>query len=398
MNEEKIFMESYPKNSKVGIKVDLDEAHSPFKVLAYPEMLKKYQSGEKINPIHIRVGLTNSCNIRCKFCNFHSENEKEFYDAFDFKDSLKTEEVIEFMKCFYKDGGRAVTFCGSGEPTIHPGYIDICNELHSIVMKIGVITNGTQLNNYDLLRCIAETHTWIRIGLNAGKAETYANITKGSQKSMRYILDAVRFLKENTEYEDFKIGLNFVITLDNCHEIVDATKLAYSAGADYIRFEPEFYTEMAHRTIYEEIDYIVDALNQAKEYENNVFEVSIPKMDRGPMTKTDKVEGDFVKCHYSEFVTALGADGCMYPCPQIHMGSKYQMGNPIRVGYNEWKCSGEREKWKEEHADRREYCKTCFYRPQNELLERIKEQECNVDELVSKYRKKHPDILHKEFV
>lgn len=274
----------YPQNHNGALATKLDEQHSPFKILAHPELLKKYIKGEKVNPLHIRMGLTNACNIRCKFCNFHSENESAFYNAFDFKDSNSTQSIIRFMHEFYENGGRAVTFCGSGECTIHSGFKEICYECKKIGLQIGIITNGIMLRHDDIRECIAKTHTWVRIGMNAGSAKTYQIIT-GHQKTDAFdtMLDSVKYLHNNAIDEEFKIGLNFVITLDNYAEIVTATKLAKEAGADYIRFEPEFYTSLAHATIYPKLKEINNLLLEAKTYIKNDFEVSIPKLDRGPI-------------------------------------------------------------------------------------------------------------------
>lgn len=392
------YRETYPKNIKVDIKTSLDEAHSPFKVLAFPEIVQKYMDGEEVRPIHIRVGITNACNIRCKFCNYHSENEKEFYDTFKYEDKIDTSNLIKFFRDFRRDGGLAVTFCGSGEPTLHEGYKEISTNLYGNGLKLGLITNGTLFNRYDLLKCVSETHTWVRIGLNAGSASTYAKITNSKEQNFEYLLNAVQYLKKNAVEKDFKIGFNFVITLDNYKEILMAAEQAKRIGADYIRFEPEFYTELAHDSIYGKIDEIITRLEETKKLEESYFEVSIPKIDRGPMSKTDKVEGSFTVCHYSNFVTALGADGYIYPCPQIHLGEKYRMGNPILMGYEEWKKSGEQEKWRAEHPDRREFCKTCFYRPQNELLDGLKNGSIDFKKTIFEYNNEHPTVLHAKFV
>lgn len=394
----KSYKDVYPQNRKVNLKTSLDEAHSPFKVLAYPELIKEYINGEEVRPIHIRVGITNVCNIRCKFCNFHSENEKDFYDTFDFKDKIETEKLLKFFSEFKKDGGLAVTFCGSGEPTVHEGYKKICYELEEDGLKIGLITNGILFKDEEIIECIAKTHTWVRVGMNAGCTKTHAYITQSSEENFTNILKGIKYLKENHKKEDFKIGANFVITLDNCEEIEMAAEVAKKSGADYIRFEPEFYTELAHDTIYQKIDIIIEKLNAAKKLEDDQFQVSIPKMDRGPMSKTDIVEGDFRTCHYSHFVTALGADGYIYPCPQIHLGERYRMGNPILKGYTEWKNSGEQNQWWKEHYDRTEFCKTCFYRPQNELLEGLKNGNIDFDDTIFDFANNHSTVLHKEFV
>jgi radical SAM protein with 4Fe4S-binding SPASM domain len=397
-NIKRSYKEASPRNAEGATKVSLDKAHSPFKVLSFPELIRAYAAGEKVHPLHIRMGITNRCNLRCNFCNFHSSNEESFYDAFNYNDTLETAEVIHFLSGFYRNGGRAVTFCGSGECTVHSGYKEISYQAKEEGLFLGLITNGTMFGNRDMLDCIAKTHTWVRIGLNAGTAASYSRIMNFHEAAFTHILDAVPYLRQHAVEKDFKIGLNFVVTLENCHEILKAAQLAKAANAHYIRYEPEFYTALAHDTIYQRIDEINQLFAEVKKLEDSSFEVSIPKFNRGPMINTDTVEGDFRKCHYSHFVTALGADGYMYPCPQIHLGMKYRMGSAVEQGYEAWVHSGQKEAWEEENSDRTEYCKTCFYRPQNELLEWIVNGSLDLEQVIEEYNRDNEETLHRYFV
>ena len=158
--------------------VALDEALAPNKVLAHPDLVRKFAAGEEFRPIHMRIGIMGACNMRCNFCNFHSPNEENFYDLFSFKDSIPTDKAVRLMQEFAATGGRAVTFCGSGECTIHPGYSKICAAAHEAGLRIGLITNGSRLSNPAVADCIAATHTWVRIGLNAGTAANFRDITR----------------------------------------------------------------------------------------------------------------------------------------------------------------------------------------------------------------------------
>src|SRR5258707_9530520 len=112
-----------PKNREGLPTVQLDKAHSPSKVLAHAELLEKFVNGEEFNPIHLRIGITGRCNMRCTFCNFHSENENKFYDRFSFSDEMKTAEVLKLVDEFANNGGRALTFCRSGEASNPNGQV-----------------------------------------------------------------------------------------------------------------------------------------------------------------------------------------------------------------------------------------------------------------------------------
>jgi radical SAM protein with 4Fe4S-binding SPASM domain len=189
-----------------------------------------------------------------------------------------------------------------------------------------------------------------------------------------------------------------VITQQNYREIREAAALAKEAGAHYVRFEPEFYSALGHETVESVLSEVSAALTEVATFGTPDFEVSVPKLDRGPMDQTDDVEGDFEHCHYSRFVTAVGADGHLYPCPQVHLNSRYRIGNVLEQGYEQVLDGGPRAEWEASNPRRTDLCKSCFYRPQNELLEWLRRGRISLDEALSSYRVEVPKTLHADFV
>lgn len=378
--------------------VALDEAHAPNKVLAHPDLVRKFAAGEEFRPIHMRIGIMGACNMRCNFCNFHSPNEENFYDLFSFKDSIPTDKAVRLMQEFAATGGRAVTFCGSGECTIHPGYSKICAAAHEAGLRIGLITNGSRLSNPVVADCIAATHTWVRIGLNAGTAANFKDITRDHDGTFATFETTPRALRAAAVDPDFRVGFNYVITAQNYTEIRLAAALAARSGAHYVRFEPEFYTALGHQSVEEVMAAVSDALAEVAALGTEDFEVSVPKLDRGPMDQVEAVEGDFEQCHYSRFVTAVGADGNLYPCPQVHLNSRYLIGNVLQDGYLQVLEGGKRAEWEASNPRRTDLCKSCFYRPQNELLEWLRRGNVQLDEALGAYTTEVPRTLHADFV
>lgn len=378
--------------------VSLDEAHAPNKVLAHPELMRKFVEGTEFRPIHMRIGIMGACNMRCHFCNFHSPNEENFYDLFSFKDSIPTAKAISLMQEFAATGGRAVTFCGSGECTIHPGYVSICEAAHEAGLRIGLITNGSRLSDPAVARCIAATHTWVRIGLNAGTEANFTRITRDRDGTFATFEQTPRALRDAAKDPDFRVGFNFVITAENYAEIRLAAALAARSGAHYVRFEPEFYSALGHETVQDVMAEVTGALTEVAALATADFEVSVPKLDRGPMDQVEAVEGDFEQCHYSRFVTAVGADGNLYPCPQVHLNSRYLIGNVLADGYQQVLEGGQRAAWEASNPRRTDLCKSCFYRPQNELLEWLKRGNVQLDQALDAYQTEVPRTLHADFV
>jgi radical SAM protein with 4Fe4S-binding SPASM domain len=397
MSEES-YRSARPQNSDGLPEVTLDQAHAPDKVLAHEDLLRKFVNGETFRPIHMRIGIMGACNMRCNFCNFHSPNEENFYDLFSFKDAIPTDKSVKLMREFAESGGRAVTFCGSGECTIHRGYTEICAAGHEAGLRIGLITNGSRLHRQEIADCVINTHTWVRIGLNAGTEATFNEITRDRERTFSTFFGAVSRLREQAVDPEFRIGFNFVITRQNYKEIVQAAHAVRDSGAHYVRFEPEFYSSMGHETIEEVMAEVSASLSEVAALSSEEFEISVPKLDRGPMDQVEEVEGDFEHCHYSRFVTAVGADGNLYPCPQVHLNSRYLIGNVLEDGYLPVLEGGPRAEWEASNPRRTDLCKSCFYRPQNELLEWLRRGQIKIDDALNNYRVEVPQALHTDFV
>ncbi len=387
-----------PQNSEGLAEVSLDQAHAPDKVLAHEDLLRKFVHGETFRPSHMRIGIMGACNMRCNFCNFHSPNEENFYDLFSFKDAIPTDKSVKLMREFAESGGRAVTFCGSGECTIHRGYTEICAAGHEAGLRIGLITNGSRLHRREIADCVINTHTWVRIGLNAGTEATFNEITRDRERTFTTFFKAVSRLREQAVDPEFRIGFNYVITKQNYQEIVQAAHAVRDSGAHYVRFEPEFYSSMGHETIEEVMAEVSASLSEVAALSSEEFEISVPKLDRGPMDQVEEVEGDFEHCHYSRFVTAVGADGNLYPCPQVHLNSRYLIGNVLEDGYLPVLEGGPRAEWEASNPRRTDLCKSCFYRPQNELLEWLRTGRIKIDDALNNYRIEVPAALHTDFV
>src|SRR5262249_46593562 len=154
---------------------------------------------------HMRIGIMGACNMRCNFCNFHSLNEANFYDLFSFRDSIPTDRAVALLREFSSSGGRAVTFCGSGECTLHPGYRQICDAAQDVGLRIGLITNGSRLERPQVADCVARTHTWVRIGLNAGTEWSFKDITRDREGTFAAFSRVPRLLRDTATEPDFRV-------------------------------------------------------------------------------------------------------------------------------------------------------------------------------------------------
>lgn len=82
----------------------------------------------------------------------------------------------------------------------------------------------------------------------------------------------------------------------------------------------------------------------------------------------------------------------------MHLNSRYRIGNVLEDGYLSVLEGGPRAEWEASNPLRTDLCKSCFYRPQNELLEWLRKGRIKLDDALNTYRVEVPQALHADFV
>ncbi len=97
-------------------------------------MLFEHRSTEPIKSLDWRI--TDCCNYQCEYCIERQYDQKSFQNRFsDQKTISKILDTILILP-----GSWQIKF-GNGEPTMHPQFLDICNEISNSRHTIRLITN-----------------------------------------------------------------------------------------------------------------------------------------------------------------------------------------------------------------------------------------------------------------
>ena len=91
--------------------------------------------------------------------------------------------LLNTCKDFVDMGVRAVNWTGGGEPTINSHLKEAITYLGKNNIKMGMFTNGTLLDKWDLFETIVDNMTWLRFSVDAGTRETYNSIRR-SRKNL----------------------------------------------------------------------------------------------------------------------------------------------------------------------------------------------------------------------
>lgn len=146
------------KNNNGKFSYTSEESEFPLKVLTHNEVIEKIIKDKTIFPIHLRINITNICNLACDWC-CRGKIERTL--------EMEYETIADIVKRYKKLGCKAITISGGGEPLLHEKINDIISLISSEGIKIGILTNGWFVSN--LNQESLDKITWIRVSLGDGR-------------------------------------------------------------------------------------------------------------------------------------------------------------------------------------------------------------------------------------
>jgi cyclic pyranopterin phosphate synthase len=130
--------------------------------------------GLKRNISHIRISITDRCQLRCRYC-----LPEEGVAHLEHADILRYEEILEFMKVAVAEGIVSARLTG-GEPLLRKGVLDFVRAMAQIkdLEDLSLTTNGLLLTELaQPLRSAGLRR--INIGLSSMDPDVYRDLTRG---------------------------------------------------------------------------------------------------------------------------------------------------------------------------------------------------------------------------
>lgn len=204
------------------------KGNNPFasqaKMLFHGDRVSKYLATGDCWPVFCEVNLTNRCNLQCKWC--ISENFKRN------QDSLQAETLMAFAGEFAAVGGRAITFSGGGEPTLHPDFARCMLRCREVGLEVGLMTNGAYEDALNPV--IANNAQWVRISLDT-LDRTHYKQWKGVDR-LDQVLNNVSSLAKTGSA---RVGVNCNVHKNlTIREVDDLVNMLDEYGIDYLQFRP----------------------------------------------------------------------------------------------------------------------------------------------------------------
>lgn len=169
-------------------------------------------------PRQVSIALTNRCDLSCEYCYAPKS-----------RDTLDTDLVKKWLRELDENGAIGVGF-GGGEPTLHPGFVDLCRYAsESTNLAVTFTTHGHHLTD-ELLGDIRGHVHFVRISMD-GVGATYEAL-RG--RSFTKLCDRVRAVKKIAP-----IGLNLVVNTSTFTDLPAMAELATDLGATELLLLPE---------------------------------------------------------------------------------------------------------------------------------------------------------------
>ena len=292
-----------------------------------------WDEAKSLYPIYWEITTSAACNHRCTFCST---------DAIGYPAILMDVDILAYrMEEAAELGVKSVMFGGTGEPLVHKR---ITNILASAVLTAGLdaafTTNGVLLNKLQHI----DLATWIKVSLNAGSRDSYAQIhrtdAKDWDKVWSNIKDAVKRKGNCT------IGVQCVVLPENVYDMKHLATLCIDAGVDYLVLKPYSQATFMLSHKYENVDY-----SKMRSYLQSVVEFSTK--DFKVIYRGNAINEEIGKKHTYDvcratpnFWTYSMADGRVFVCSAHLLDERFCVGNLNTQTFQEiWEGEARREAW-----------------------------------------------------
>jgi MoaA/NifB/PqqE/SkfB family radical SAM enzyme len=299
------------------------------------DRVSDWLQGKRIAPIHIDVGLSKGCNIRCEYCfgalqgNFGAKGAKVFFPR---------EPLLRYVREAGELGVRSMAFIGEAEPLLNPHVYDAIQEGARAGVDVALGTNGILFDKGAKGEAALARLRWMRFNISAASEPAYKRIHGSGQ--FKTAVDRIRFCVETKRRLGLSVtvGLQMVLTPTDADQVVPLAKLGRELGVDYLVVKQCSDTVDNDLGVFKKLgDYesYSDALRAAEAESAPGYAVIIKWLKIG----NQGVRG-YEKCLGVPFLLYSSGDGKLYPCgmcfdPGRGMEEDYRMGDLTKQSFRE---------------------------------------------------------------
>ena len=303
------------------------------KVIANADRVIEHIETGKTAPVLVEVDPSNACNHACSFCLSSYIHFDKYKGTETFSRALMSRDILmNLCQDFVEMGVRSINWTGGGEPTLNRHLKEAIKYCGSHGIKMGIFTNGTLLDKWDLFEAMVDNMTWVRFSVDAGTKETYNNVrvAKKNHNWDKMVSNLSKLIEVNkAKGNKIDIGVGYVISPDTYHEIVDFANFFKDFDLTYCQYKPEIIIREdggEQRDIEFWRDKVKPRLEEAEKILGDKFQVNNYKLEDLSMDR--KTFGrNYKKCLGSQIQPCVGADGHVYVCTNHRGWKQYSYGS-----------------------------------------------------------------------
>ena len=279
------------------------------KLIWHLDRINDWQNGKRIAPIHIDVGLSKGCNIKCEYC--FGAIQGNLYKSGS-KNCFPREPLLNYMKDAGEVGVRSMALIGESEPLLNPAVYEAIVTGKNAGVNISLGTNGILFDSGRDGEEALEHLTWLRFNISAASYEAYCKIhgSKDFNTAIEKIKHCVNIKRKNNL--DVTIGLQMVLTANNYNQVVSLADIGKQMGVDYLVVKQCSDTQNGLLGFYNDLskyNEFTEVLKQAEDKSTDKYKVII----KWNMIN-NKGKRNYNRCLGVPFLLYSSGDGRLYPC------------------------------------------------------------------------------------
>lgn len=293
------------------------------KLLHHLSTVNKWQGGETVFPIYIAFSPTSYCNHHCVFCVYHYKEFKPIFFPLD--------RYVELCAEWKSLGVKSLFFAGDGDPLLNKSCHLMIEATKSSGIDVALNTNGRLLNSKNIPIFVRDL-SFIRISMNAGTRENYAEIHGTNPQDFDIVVENLKALVEEKRktHSKITIGVQLVLLSKNMHEVKQQAKMLKEIGVDYFSVKPFLkHPEIKFDDKIENLEDFLDDLTQfQKEINTGEFYFALRK---GLFIDTFK--RNYKQCLSTPFMIEIDALGDIYSCGPYIGNDEHKLGNVLKESF-----------------------------------------------------------------
>ena len=279
-----------------------------------------------IGPAYFHLDISNSCNMNCSYCWFHSKtaSDREYTDKWK-KQKIKLNVFKKLVDDLHELKTGLILFSGAGEPLTHPKIVEMVDYVKKKGIILQLFTNALLLDENYAKKFVNVNLDEIYCSISAANNNTYKKLHPSiNLNTFGNIENNIAFLsnyKKKQNKTKPKIIIIEVINSLNYNEALEMVSWAKKVGANAIRFQLMHNIKLKHLMLNqkerEEFNKNLDKVkNLAKKYDIKIQEninVQIETFDSksgGWEIDFYKKKGCFAGWYFSRYWVSDGISFC----------------------------------------------------------------------------------------